>query len=81
MPPCARRARPTSTGTGGPASATPSRSSPGALAGRDDLLLGELLARWYEGDRYVPPLVLLPTAPAEPGILQEWLQGKRGGKE
>lgn len=46
----------------------------------DDLLLGELLARWYEGDRYVPPLVLLPAAPAEPGILQEWLQGKRGGK-
>lgn len=46
----------------------------------DDLLLGELLARFYEGDRYVPAVVLLPQAPAEAPILQEWLQGKRGGR-
>ncbi|HEX5052187.1 MAG TPA: excinuclease ABC subunit UvrC [Planctomycetota bacterium] len=46
----------------------------------DELLLGELLGRFYEGDRYVPPVVLLPTAPAETEIIGAWLQGKRGGK-
>jgi excinuclease ABC subunit C len=46
----------------------------------DDLLLGELLARFYEGDRYVPAVVLLPQPPAEAPILQDWLQGKRGGR-
>ncbi len=46
----------------------------------DELLLGELLGRFYEGDRYVPPLVLLPAMPAEPGMIAQWLEGKRGGK-
>jgi excinuclease ABC subunit C len=46
----------------------------------DELLLGELLTRFYEGDRYVPPLVLLPSPPAEPEMIAQWLQGKRGGK-
>ena len=46
----------------------------------DELLLGELLCRFYEGDRYVPPLVLLPAAPADPGMIGAWLQQKRGGK-
>jgi excinuclease ABC subunit C len=46
----------------------------------DDLLLAELLGRFYEGDRYVPALVLLPQAPAEPAMITAWLAGKRGGK-
>lgn len=46
----------------------------------DDLLLGELLGRFYEGDRYVPNLVLLPRLPAEPAMIAAWLTGKRGGK-
>lgn len=46
----------------------------------DELLLGELLGRFYEGDRYVPPVVLLPTLPAEAEIITQWLQHKRGAK-
>ena len=46
----------------------------------DELLLGELLGRFYEGDRYVPSLVIVPTLPAEPAMITAWLQGKRGGK-
>jgi excinuclease ABC subunit C len=46
----------------------------------DELLLGELLGRFYEGDRYVPPLVLVPHLPAEPEMITAWLQGKRGAK-
>lgn len=46
----------------------------------DDLLLGELLGRFYEGDRYVPPVVLLPELPAEAAIITAWLQDKRGGR-
>lgn len=46
----------------------------------DDLLLGELLGRFYEGDRYVPPLVVLPALPAEPAMIAAWLQHKRGGR-
>lgn len=46
----------------------------------EDLLLGELLGRFYEGDRYVPSLVLLPNQPAEPAMIAAWLSGKRGGK-
>ena len=46
----------------------------------DELLLGDLLGRFYEGDRYVPPTVVLPAAPAEAEIIRAWLQGKRGGK-
>ncbi|MBM4063171.1 MAG: excinuclease ABC subunit C, partial [Planctomycetes bacterium] len=46
----------------------------------DDLLLGELLGRDYEGDRYVPPVVLLPALPAEAPIIAAWLQHKRRGR-
>ena len=46
----------------------------------DELLLGELLGRFYEGDRYVPPMVLLPFQPAEALIITQWLEHKRGGK-
>jgi excinuclease ABC subunit C len=46
----------------------------------DDLLLAELLARFYEGDRYVPATVVLPGEPAEAAIVQQWLADKRGRK-
>lgn len=46
----------------------------------DDLLVGELLGRLYEGDRFVPSTVLVPVLPAETTIIGEWLQGKRGAK-
>ncbi|MBL9079455.1 MAG: excinuclease ABC subunit UvrC [Planctomycetes bacterium] len=45
-----------------------------------DLLVGELLGRFYEGDRYVPATVLVPTLPAEAAIITGWLQHKRGGR-
>ena len=45
-----------------------------------DLLLADLLARLYEGDRYVPGVVLLPELPAEPAMLRGWLEAKRGGR-
>jgi excinuclease ABC subunit C len=44
-----------------------------------ELLLGDLLPRLYEGDRHVPPLVLLPAAPAEGALIAAWLRDKRGG--
>ena len=46
----------------------------------DELLVGELLGRFYEGDRYVPATVLVPTLPAETAIIAGWLQHKRGGR-
>jgi excinuclease ABC subunit C len=46
----------------------------------DDLLLGDLLSRFYEGDRYVPANVLVPSAPAETEIIAQWLAAKRGGR-
>ena len=46
----------------------------------DELLLGELLGRFYEGDRYVPGTVLLPALPAETAMITAWLQHKRGAK-
>ena len=46
----------------------------------DELLLGELLGRFYEGDRYVPAAVLLPRLPAEAAIITAWLQHKRGSR-
>lgn len=45
-----------------------------------DLLLADLLARLYEGDRYVPAVVIVPELPAEPAILRGWLEQKRGSK-
>jgi len=46
----------------------------------DGLLLADVLARLYEGDRFVPRLLLLPQLPEEPAILREWLEKKRGGR-
>ncbi len=46
----------------------------------DELLLDDLLGRFYEGDRYVPGTVLVPQLPSEPLIVAEWLRGKRGAK-
>jgi excinuclease ABC subunit C len=46
----------------------------------DELLLGELLTRFYEGDRYVPPRVLVPVEPAEAPMIAAWLAHKRGGR-
>ncbi|HEB53135.1 MAG TPA: excinuclease ABC subunit UvrC, partial [bacterium] len=45
----------------------------------DDLLLADVLARLYEGDRFVPRALLVPTLPAEPAILRQWLADKRNG--
>lgn len=45
----------------------------------DDLLLSDLLVRLYEGDVHVPRRVLLPTMPAEAGLIEPWLRHKRGG--
>ena len=46
----------------------------------DGMLLADLLARLYEGDRFVPRALLLPQLPDEPAILREWLEQKRGGR-
>lgn len=46
----------------------------------DAMLLDELLSRFYEGDRYVPGVILLPRLPSEPEIVTEWLRGKRGSR-
>ena len=45
----------------------------------DDLLFGDVLGRYYEGDPYVPAEIVLPTLPAEHDIVRAWLAGKRGG--
>jgi excinuclease ABC subunit C len=44
------------------------------------LLLGDLVTRFYEGDCYVPPEVLVPGELAESRIIEEWLADKRGAK-
>lgn len=46
----------------------------------NDLLLADVLARLYEGDRYVPGALIVPELPAEPAILRGWLEKKRGGR-
>ena len=46
----------------------------------DDLLLAELLGRFYDGDHYVPREVLVPGEVAEGEVVAEWLSRKRGGK-
>ena len=46
----------------------------------DDLLLADLLGRFYEGDHYVPRDVLVPAEVAEASLVCDWLIGKRGGK-
>jgi excinuclease ABC subunit C len=44
----------------------------------DELLLGDLLSRFYLGDRFVPVEVLLPAVPEDVGVLEDWLSDKRG---
>ncbi len=44
----------------------------------DELLLADLLGRYYEGDRYVPGLILLPGEVEEEELLRQWLSSKRG---
>ncbi len=44
----------------------------------DELLLADVLARFYHGDRFVPAEVLLPGAIEDPDILADWLSEKRG---
>lgn len=46
----------------------------------DDLLLAELLGRFYEGDHFIPAEILVPGPVAEHEVLAEWLAGKRGAK-
>ena len=46
----------------------------------DGMLLADVLARLYEGDRFVPRALLVPQLPDEPEILREWLEHKRGGR-
>ncbi|MEC8251894.1 MAG: excinuclease ABC subunit UvrC [Planctomycetota bacterium] len=46
----------------------------------DGMLLADVLARLYEGDRFVPRALLVPQLPDEPEILREWLEQKRGGR-
>lgn len=43
-----------------------------------DLLLGDLLGRYYEGDAYVPGEVVVSESPAEHEAVAAWLTGKRG---
>ena len=44
-----------------------------------DLLLAELLSRFYHGDHYVPREILVPGDVAESSLLEAWLREKRGG--
>ncbi|MBZ0152935.1 MAG: excinuclease ABC subunit UvrC, partial [Planctomycetes bacterium] len=46
----------------------------------DDVLIEQLLGRFYEGDRYVPATIVLPWLPNEATIVTQWLAGKRGGR-
>lgn len=46
----------------------------------DDLLLGELLGRFYDGDPYVPGEVLTPGPVAEQEVVEAWLSSKRGAR-
>lgn len=46
----------------------------------DELLLGELLQRYYEGDQYLPPRVLVPGPVADQDLLEAWLAGRRGSR-
>ncbi|MHC4079123.1 MAG: excinuclease ABC subunit UvrC [Planctomycetota bacterium] len=45
-----------------------------------DLLLADLLGRFYEGDRYVPAQVLVPGEVAEAELVRQWLTARRGRK-
>lgn len=43
-----------------------------------ELLIDDLLGRFYEGDQYVPPVVLVPALPLEADLIGDWLRNKRG---
>jgi len=43
-----------------------------------ELLVDDLLGRLYDGDHYVPPVVLVPVLPFEAELITEWLRDKRG---
>ncbi|MEC7584717.1 MAG: excinuclease ABC subunit UvrC [Planctomycetota bacterium] len=43
-----------------------------------ELLVDDLLGRFYEGDQYVPPVVLVPELPLEADLIGQWLRNKRG---
>ena len=45
-----------------------------------DLLLSDLLGRFYEGDHFVPGEILVPEAVAEQELVRQWLADKRGRK-
>ncbi|MEE2888651.1 MAG: excinuclease ABC subunit UvrC, partial [Planctomycetota bacterium] len=45
-----------------------------------DLLLSDLLGRFYEGDHFVPGEILVPDAVAEQELVRQWLASKRGRK-
>lgn len=44
----------------------------------DPLLVEEVLSRFYGGDRFVPPEVLVPVEPASSEMIADWLSEKRG---
>jgi len=46
----------------------------------NELLLADLLGRFYEGERYVPAQVLVPGEVCEAELVRQWLSGKRGSK-
>lgn len=46
----------------------------------DELLLSDLLGRFYEGDHFVPGEVLVPGPVAEQDLVRDWLSGKRKGR-
>ena len=64
----------------------------GKLIGRDhftmegtqdeppERVLAVFVKQFYDRASYVPPQLLLPQAPEEAGLIEEWLQGKRGGR-
>lgn len=43
-----------------------------------DLLLSDLLSRFYEGDHFIPAEILVPGPVAEQELLRSWLADKRG---
>ncbi|MCC6783063.1 MAG: excinuclease ABC subunit UvrC [Planctomycetes bacterium] len=45
----------------------------------DELLLADLLARFYAGDRFVPAEIVVGAEPDERQLVEDWLAGKRRG--
>jgi excinuclease ABC subunit C len=46
----------------------------------DELLLGELLQRYYEGDQYLPPRIAVPGPVVDRELLEAWLTSRRGSR-